>query len=201
MSIGTFCSSHCVAYLVEAGADVALQNPPWRRSLDEHDVSVLESIGTPAALAEAVGVRVGPSLGYGCQGQRVERLHGAVVQGGNAQGAKFAVFLRDIDAAQGLGSVSVTFEVICGLEFLSVRSPYDVIYTGRFERPGSWSLAAPPRTWRRGCESAATARLRPAVFALLNCLGNTHLQPSNLLLKGRPVDGLPLDWSVERRIG
>jgi hypothetical protein len=39
-----------------------------------------------------------------------------------------------------------------------------------------------------------------AVFAALDCLGNTYLQPSNRLLDRRPVDGLPAPWSVERRI-
>jgi hypothetical protein len=62
-------------------------------------VGVLQSIGTRASLAEAVGVGVGPGLGYGCESQRVERLHGAVVQGGNAQWAEFSVLLRDVESA------------------------------------------------------------------------------------------------------
>src|SRR5580765_4089346 len=96
---------------------------------------VLQSIGTRASLPEAVGVWVGPRLGYGQEGQRVERLHGAVVQGGDAQRAKFAVLLWDVYPAKGFGSVSVTFEVICGLDFLSVGSPYYVVYSGRFGAP------------------------------------------------------------------
>src|SRR4029079_2123416 len=39
-----------------------------------------------------------------------------------------------------------------------------------------------------------------AVVAVLDCLGNTHLQPSNLLVEGLPIDGLPAPWRVERRI-
>jgi len=45
------------------------------------------------------------------------------VHGGNAQRAEFAVLLEDVYPAQGFGFVSVTLEVICGLEFLSVGSP------------------------------------------------------------------------------
>lgn len=86
-------------------------------------MDVCQSIGATAALAKAVGVAVSHCLGYGCQSQRIKGLHGAVVHGGNAQGAKFAVLLQDVYPAQGFGSVSVTFEVSCGLEFLSVRSP------------------------------------------------------------------------------
>lgn len=40
----------------------------------------------------------------------------------------------------------------------------------------------------------------PAVFAEFDCLGNTDLQPSNLLPDGHPVDGLPVLGRVERRI-
>jgi hypothetical protein len=40
----------------------------------------------------------------------------------------------------------------------------------------------------------------PAVFAELNCLGNTHLQSSNLLPESPPVEGFPVPWWVERRI-
>jgi hypothetical protein len=39
-----------------------------------------------------------------------------------------------------------------------------------------------------------------AEVAELDCLGNTDLQPSNLLLEGLPVDALPVPWRVERRI-
>jgi len=40
----------------------------------------------------------------------------------------------------------------------------------------------------------------PAVFAELSCLGNTHLQPPNLLPDSHPVDGFPVLGLVERRI-
>src|SRR6266404_4782565 len=40
----------------------------------------------------------------------------------------------------------------------------------------------------------------PAVVAAFDCLGNTHLQPSNLLPESRPMDGFPVPWWVERRI-
>jgi len=35
----------------------------------------------------------------------------------------------------------------------------------------------------------------------VDCLGNTHLQPSHLLPEAHPMDGLPVPWLVERRIG
>jgi hypothetical protein len=62
-------------------------------------------------------------------------LHGAVVQGGNAQGAQFAIGLGDVVSAQRFGFVSVAFEVEGSLEFLFIRSPDYVIYTGRFSAP------------------------------------------------------------------
>jgi len=120
-----------VANLVEAGFDVAFQYPLRGMGLGERDEQMRQSISTTASFAKAVGVWVSPGFRYGCEGQRVERLHGSVVQGGNAQGAKFAVLLQDVYSSEWFGPVSVTFEVICGLEFLSVGSPYDLVYTGR----------------------------------------------------------------------
>jgi hypothetical protein len=120
---------------IEASPDVAFQHPGGAGFACEHRETLLQSIGTPAAFAKAIGVWVGQSLGYGGEGQRVERLHRPVVQGGNAQGSQFAVGLGDVTSAQGPGSVSVTFEVEGSLEFLSISSPDYVIYTGRFSAP------------------------------------------------------------------
>ena len=119
---------------------------------------------------------------------------------GNAQGAEFAVLLRDVYPAQGLRFVSVTFEVICGLEFLSVGSPYYLIYSGRFRAAVG---CHPPHRQQSGSAGVRQQPLQgrsPAGVAELDCLGNTHLQPSNLLPDGHPVDGLPAPWWVERRI-
>src|ERR1035441_7161816 len=163
-------------------------------------MNVCQSISTTATFAKAVGVWVRQSLRYGCEGQRVERLHGAVVQGGNAQWAPFAVFLRDIDPAQGFGFVSVTFEVICGLEFLSVRSPYYVIYSGRFGASvGCHSPHRQPSGGTRMCQQPLQGQ-RLAPVAVPDCLGNTHLQPSHLLPESPPMECLPVPWLVERRI-
>ena len=92
-------------------------------------------VGTAAAFAKTIGVSVGQNLGDGCECKRIKGLHGAVVQGGNAQGSQFAVGLGDVMSAQGSGSVSVTFEVEGCLDFLSICSPDYVIYTGRFGAP------------------------------------------------------------------
>src|SRR5258705_11503973 len=49
------------------------------------------------------------------------------------------------------------------------------------------------------CQQPLQGRSLAAV-TVFDCLGNTHLQPSNLLPEGRPMDGLPVPWWVERRI-
>src|ERR1035438_2845929 len=103
--------------------------------MGEEVVAVDPGISTPAAFAKAIGVWIGQSLGYGGERQRIKRLHGAVVQGGNAQGTQFAIGLGDVMSAQGPGSVSVTFQVEGSLEFLFIGSPNDVIYPGRFSAP------------------------------------------------------------------
>ena len=103
--------------------------------MGEDGEALFQSIGAATAFAKAIRVSVSQSLGYGCECQRVKRLHGAVVQGGNAQRTQFAIGLGDVMSAQGPGSVSVTFEAEDCLEFLSVSSPSDIIYTGGSSAP------------------------------------------------------------------
>jgi hypothetical protein len=121
----------------------------------------------------------------------VERLHGAVVQGRDAQGAKLAIFLRYIDSAQGFGFISVTSEVICGLEFLSICLPSYVIYPRCVGTPVGCHSSDSQQSGRMRVRQQPLQSRSSAVFAELNRLGNTHLQPSNLLLEGFPKDCLP----------
>src|SRR5437899_9612119 len=120
---------------IKASFDVSFQDPWGAGFLCQAGEALFQSIGTPAAFAKPVGGCVSQSLGYGRERQRVERLHGPVVHGGNAQRTEFAVAFGNVVPAQRPGSVSVTFEVDCSLDFLSISSPYYVIYTGRFCAP------------------------------------------------------------------
>src|SRR5207245_3923579 len=88
-----------VADFIKASPDVALQNPLGADSSGQYVKTALQSIGTAAAFAKTIGVSIGQSLGYGCERQRVERLHGSVVHGGNAQGSQFAIGLGDVMSA------------------------------------------------------------------------------------------------------
>lgn len=163
---------------------------------------MFQGIGTTAAFAEPIGVSVRQSFSYGCERQRVERLHGAVVHGGDAQGTEFSVWLGDVMPAQGPGSVSVTFEVDYSLDFLPVSSPYYVIYTGRFCAPIRRYPMHGQQLGRARVSQEPLQRLRFAVPACLCCLGNTCLQPSNRLPYTGPFDGFPVCRPAgERRIG
>jgi hypothetical protein len=171
-----------VADFIKASLDVSFQHPLGARLLREAGEALFQGIGTTAAFAKTIGVSVSESFGYGCERQRVKRLHGPVVHGGNAQGTEFAVCFWDIMPAQWPGSVSVTFEVDCGLEFLSVSSPSYVIYTGRFSAPICCYPMHGQQPGRLRVSQQPLQRLRLAVSACLCCLGNTRLQPSNLHL-------------------
>src|SRR5208282_4579713 len=107
-----------MADFIETSPDVALQHPRGAGLAGEHLEALLQRIGTTPAFAKAIGVSVGQSLRYGGEGKRVKRLHGPVVQGGDAQGAQFAVGLGDVNAAQGPGSVSV---VAAGTNMQKIR--------------------------------------------------------------------------------
>src|SRR5215470_20213031 len=161
-----------VADLVEASPDVAFEYPLGGTLLGEHDETLFQGIGTPAAFAEAVGISVGQSFGYGCECQRVEGLHGAVVQGGDAQGSQFAVGLGDIMSAEGLGSVSVTFEVEGSVEFLLIASPDDVIYAGRFSASVRCYFMHGQELGRVRVSQDPLQGLHLAVLSCLCCLGN-----------------------------
>jgi hypothetical protein len=73
-----------VADFIETSPDVSLLHPRGAAFLGEHDVALLQGIGTPATFAKAIGVSVGQNLGDGCERQRVKRVHGAVVHDGDS---------------------------------------------------------------------------------------------------------------------
>ena len=73
-----------VADFIQTSPDVSLLHPRGAAFLGEHDEALLQGIGTPAALAKAIGVSVGQNLSDGCERQRVKRVQGAVVHDGNA---------------------------------------------------------------------------------------------------------------------
>ena len=94
----------------------------------------------------------------------------------------------------------MAFEVICGSELLFVCSSYYVIDTRRFGASvGGHSPHRQQSGGTRMCQQPLQGR-SPAPVAVFDCLGNTHLQPSNPLTEGRPIEGLPVPWWVERRI-
>src|SRR5512140_3875028 len=94
-------------------------------------------------------------------------------------------------SAQGARSVSVTFEVQGSVEFLFIRSPDDVIYTGRFGAPVRCYLMHSQELGRARVSQDPLQGLHLAVLSCLCCLGNTHLQPSNLLPDTEPINGFP----------
>ena len=124
-----------VADFIKTGPNVSFEYPGGGYPAREHGVALGQGIGTTATFAKTIGVSVGQNLGDGCESQRIKGLHGAVVQGGNAQGTQFTVGLGDVMSAQGQGAVSVTFEVEGSVEFLCSSSPDYVIYTGGFSPP------------------------------------------------------------------
>jgi len=190
-----------LADFIEASPDVALQHPGGTGFAGEHFEALLQGIGTTPAFAKAIGVSVRQSLGYGGEGKRVERLHSPVVQGGDAQGAQFAVGLGDVNAAQGPGSVSVTFEAEGSLEFLSIGSPDYVIYTGRFSTPVRRDPMHGQEFGRARVSQDPLQGLHLAPVSCLCGLGNTHLQPPNLLPDVGPINGFPRQrWWGGRRI-
>ena len=72
-----------MADAVETAFDVAFEHPDRRVALGQCTEALANGVGAGSAFAEPVGVAVSDRLSHRFQGQRVERLHGPVPQGGN----------------------------------------------------------------------------------------------------------------------
>jgi hypothetical protein len=79
-----FLRSHWWLIRIETAFDVALQHPDRRVAFGQRIEALTNGVGAGTAFSESVGVTVGERLGYRNQGQRMKRLHGAVLHGGNA---------------------------------------------------------------------------------------------------------------------
>ena len=95
-----------VGYVVEASLDVPFQDPLGPSGGGHHEMYLGHGVLTRPSDSEPVGVRVGRRLLDGVQGQRVQRLHGAVVHGRDGQRTLLSVPLGDVHASQGLRTVS-----------------------------------------------------------------------------------------------
>src|SRR4029450_11820177 len=87
---------------VEAGPDVALQNPLRRMLSGENIEALLDGIRGGPLVAEAIGIRIAHRLRNGIQGQQVSGLQRAVVPRGDRQRALAlcAVLLRNVDTPE-----------------------------------------------------------------------------------------------------
>ena len=67
-----------VADLIEAGLDVAIQNPLWRRPFGQQLKAAADGIVSGSAFPETVGVPVPCDFRYRFQRLQVQSLHAAV---------------------------------------------------------------------------------------------------------------------------
>ncbi len=72
-----------MADFIKTSPNVSFQYPRGGIPLGEYGETRFQSIGAATAFAEAIGVSVRPSFGYGGEGQGVECLHSPVVHGGD----------------------------------------------------------------------------------------------------------------------
>ena len=89
-----------MADAVEAAFDVAFEHPDRRVAFGQRTKGLANGVGAGAPFSKPVGVAVTDCFRNGFESQRVERLHGAVPQGGNAPGTQLAVLFGDVVSAQ-----------------------------------------------------------------------------------------------------
>src|SRR5829696_6416805 len=112
-----------MAYPIETAFYIALQHPDRRVAFGQRNKALANGVGAGAALPEPIGVAVGDRLRDGRQCQRMQRLHGSVLHGGNAQWAQLAVLLRNVEPAQWEWPVASTFQVLHCCVFLLISPP------------------------------------------------------------------------------
>ncbi len=121
-----------MADVVETSFDVSLQYPARRIPLRQPDVALVDGIGATPIQAKPVGIGIARGLSHRLQGQRIKRLRGAVVHGGNTQRAHLAVLLRYVHPAQWLGSITATAQGLYSSHSLLRRVPDCSVYAGGF---------------------------------------------------------------------
>ncbi len=73
---------------IKARFDIALENPGHAVVLAQDLVTLIQCARTAAATAKAVGVGIGSRFLDGIETKQVERLHGPIGQGWDAQRTK-----------------------------------------------------------------------------------------------------------------
>src|SRR5256886_5171119 len=161
-----------VAYLVEAGRDVALQDP-WSRSLaGKDDIALHHRIGGGSFLPEPVGVRVGSHLGDGVEGEQIEGLHRSIPHCRDAEGTLLAVTLRNEHPTQRSGAVPPLSQVEYCLHLLLWSVP-DVAVD-------PWGvLPLPIRRWLSCLRQGGTGTPPPATYLLVQACQHLWLVVSN----------------------
>src|SRR5712692_1127268 len=180
-----------VAYCVEAGRDVALQDPLSRSLPGKDDRALHHRIGGGSFLPEPVGVRVGSCLGDGVQGEQVEGLHRSIPHCRDAEGTLLAVTLRNEHPTQRSGAVPPLSQVEHCLHLLLRSVPPVAVHP--------WGVL--PLIVRHALDGNGLAAVRVgqqvlqgfdlAPSAFLRCLHDTGLEPTHVVVGGRPGDGVP----------
>ena len=120
-----------MAAAVEAGPEVALQNP-WRRMRPgEHIAAWLEGLRGGPLGAEALGMRSAHRLRNGSQGEQVYGLHRPVVPRGERQRAVAlrAVPLRTVDTPAWERAIASLSQLSDGVRVLLRGVPYHAVPT------------------------------------------------------------------------
>src|SRR5262245_45320670 len=182
-----------MADAVEAGPDVALQNPLRRMLPSEHIEALLDGIRGRTRGAEAVGMWIAQSLRDGGQGKQVEGLHRPVMPRGDRQGALAlrAILLRNGDAPEREGAIAALPEcpdracvLLRGIPNYAVHPRGLPAIVGRHPLHGKGFA-----TERVGQEMLQSLDLAPA--SCLHCLHHTCLEPPHRPMDGIPINGVP----------
>src|SRR5262249_32106879 len=115
---------------IQAGFDIAFENPFGIVPMTQQVMGLSHRIGTAALTPKAIGVAVGLRFRDGIEAEQVQGLHGSIGHGGNPEASPLIVALGDVHPAERLRSITVPAQ---GAESgrLGLRGvPEDSVHTG-----------------------------------------------------------------------
>jgi Recombinase/Recombinase zinc beta ribbon domain len=185
--------------LREAGADIPFEQVGRRPGSTQHPEALVDGVRGAPPDAKPIRVAVGAHLGEGVQGKQIDRLHGPIAHGDDAQGAPFPVPLGDVDPAGRERPIAVLPQALRGGHLLVWSRPNLPVHAG-----GAFAMVLrhPPHGQDFGRERVGEQVLQSAHLAPLARLRGLHdacLQPTHHLLRPWPVNAAPVGLVVGGR--
>src|ERR1700677_1467436 len=115
---------------VEAGLDIAFENPSWSDTSGQRVEALFDCIRARSRLPKPVRVPVGPSFRDWVKSEQVECLHGPVLHRGDPEGSFLPVRLWDIQTPKRKRLIAASPQIVYSLPLAARRGPHFPVHAG-----------------------------------------------------------------------